>query len=94
MEEEEKEEATMAAAAVPRATGEADGGRPDMLAGGRKGRGFDSHPFPENPPLGATGGGAAAAEAACEDGRQATGMFEPNSRTMEGKLKASLAFFP
>lgn len=89
-EEEEKEEATMAAAAVPRATGEVDGGRPDMLTSGRKGRGFDSHPFPENPPLGTTGGGAAA-EASCEEGRQATGMFEPNARTMEGKLKASLA---
>ncbi|KAG7227642.1 hypothetical protein INR49_029403 [Caranx melampygus] len=45
---------------------------------------FDAHPFPEKPPL---AGSNTTAEPGCEDGRQTAGIFEPNSRVMEGKLK-------
>lgn len=65
----------------------AESGHIDSLIASRKGKVFEAHPLPENPPL-ASGN---AADTGCEDGRQTAGMFESNSRAMEGKLKASLA---
>ncbi|XP_068602562.1 protocadherin-8 [Brachionichthys hirsutus] len=62
-----------------------ESGHIDSLIANHKGKVFDAHPFPEKPalPSGTT------TETGCEDGRQTTGVFEPNSRAMEGKLKAS-----
>lgn len=64
-----------------------ESGHIDSLIANHKGKVFDAHPFPENPPL----AGSNTTEAGCEDGRQTAGIFEPNSRVMEGKLKASLS---
>ncbi|XP_023271574.1 protocadherin-8-like [Seriola lalandi dorsalis] len=54
-----------------------------ILIANHKGKVFDAHPFPEKPPL----AGSNTAEPGCEDGRQTAGIFESNSRVMEGKLK-------
>ncbi|XP_061580428.1 protocadherin-8 [Cololabis saira] len=60
-----------------------ESGHIDSLIASHKGKAFDSRPFPEDPPLASSN----TAEPDCEDGRQTAGMFESNSRTMEGKLK-------
>lgn len=60
-------------------------GHIDSLIANHKGKVFDAHPFPENPPLASSN----TTETGCEEGRQTAGMFEANSRAVEGKLKAS-----
>lgn len=60
-----------------------ESGHIDSLIANHKGKVFDAHPFPEKTPLASSN----TTEASCEDVRQTAGMFEPNSRTMEGKLK-------
>ncbi|KAI3356273.1 hypothetical protein L3Q82_017518 [Scortum barcoo] len=60
-----------------------ESGHIDSLIASHKGKAFDAHPFPENPPLASSN----TTEAGCEDGRQTAGIFESNSRAMEGKLK-------
>lgn len=60
-----------------------ESGHIDSLIANHKGKAFDSRPFPEDPPLASSN----TAEPGCEDGRQTAGIFESNSRTMEGKLK-------
>ncbi|KAM8749513.1 protocadherin-8 [Acanthopagrus schlegelii] len=60
-----------------------ESGHIDSLIASHKGKAFDAHPFPEKPPLASSN----TTEAACEDGRQTAGIFESNSRVMEGKLK-------
>lgn len=62
-----------------------ESGRIDSLIANHKGKVFDANPFPENPPLASSN----TTETGCEDGRQTAGIFESNSRVMEGKLKAS-----
>ncbi|XP_060910553.1 protocadherin-8 [Labrus mixtus] len=60
-----------------------ESGHIDSLIASHKGKVFDAHPFPEKPPLASSN----TTEASCEDGRPTAGIFESNSRTMEGKLK-------
>ncbi|XP_005460104.1 protocadherin-8 [Oreochromis niloticus] len=60
-----------------------ESGHIDSLNQNHKGKVFDAHPFPENPPLASSN----TMETGCEDGRQTAGMFDSNSRVMEGKLK-------
>ncbi|XP_063356034.1 protocadherin-8 [Pelmatolapia mariae] len=60
-----------------------ESGHIDSLNQNHKGKVFDAHPFPENPPLASSN----TMETGCEDGRQTAGMFESNNRVMEGKLK-------
>ncbi|KAK5861065.1 hypothetical protein PBY51_022487 [Eleginops maclovinus] len=60
-----------------------ESGHVDSLIANHKGKVFDAHPFPENPPLASSN----TTETGCEDGRPAAGIFESNSRVMEGKLK-------
>ncbi|KAM9851236.1 protocadherin-8 [Aulostomus maculatus] len=60
-----------------------ESGHIDSLIVNHKGKVFDAHPFPENSTLASSN----TIEVGCEDGRQTAGIFEPNSRTMEGKLK-------
>lgn len=74
---EEKEDA-------PNVERKVESGHIDSLIANHKGKVFDAHPFPETAPLAS---GTTTTEARCEDARQAAGMFEPNSRTVEGKLK-------
>ncbi|XP_053733196.1 protocadherin-8 [Synchiropus splendidus] len=62
-----------------------ESGHIDSLIGSHKGKVFEAHPFPEKSPLAAAA--TAAAEMSCEEGRQTAGIFEPNNRVMEGKLK-------
>lgn len=66
-----------------------ESGHIDSLIANHKGKVFDAHPFPEKPPLASSN----TTEASCEDGRPTAGIFEPNSRTMEGKLKVKSLFF-
>lgn len=63
-----------------------ESGHIDSLIANHKGKVFDAHPFPEQPPLASSN----AAEASCEEGRQTAGVFETNGRVMEGKLKVGL----
>uniref|UniRef100_A0A3Q3X693 Protocadherin-8 n=1 Tax=Mola mola TaxID=94237 RepID=A0A3Q3X693_MOLML len=51
-------------------------GHIDSLIANHKGKVFDAHPFPENPPLASSN----TTETGCEEGRQTAGMFEANSR--------------
>lgn len=74
---EEKEDA-------PNTERKVEGGHIDSLIANHKGKVFDAHPFPETTPLASSN---ATTEARCEDARQAVGIFEPSSRTVEGKLK-------
>ncbi|XP_004557886.1 protocadherin-8 isoform X1 [Maylandia zebra] len=60
-----------------------ESGHIDSLNQNHKGKVFDAHPFPENPPLASSN----TMETGCEDGRQTAGMFDSNNRVMEGKLK-------
>uniref|UniRef100_A0A3Q4GQF3 Protocadherin-8 n=1 Tax=Neolamprologus brichardi TaxID=32507 RepID=A0A3Q4GQF3_NEOBR len=60
-----------------------ESGHIDSLNQNHKGKVFDAHPFPENPPLASSN----TMETGCEDGRQTPGMFDSNNRVMEGKLK-------
>lgn len=60
-----------------------ESGHIDSLNQSHKGKVFDAHPFPENPPLASSN----TMETGCEDGRQTAGMFDSNNRVMEGKLK-------
>ncbi|KAK1902389.1 Protocadherin-8 [Dissostichus eleginoides] len=60
-----------------------ESGHVDSLITNHNGKVFDAHPFPENPPLASSN----TTETGCEDGRPAAGIFESNSRVMEGKLK-------
>ncbi|XP_010771835.1 protocadherin-8 [Notothenia coriiceps] len=60
-----------------------ESGHVDSLIANHNGKVFDAHPFPENPPLASSN----TTETGCEDGRPAAGIFESNSRVMEGKLK-------
>uniref|UniRef100_A0A668AEA8 Protocadherin-8 n=2 Tax=Myripristis murdjan TaxID=586833 RepID=A0A668AEA8_9TELE len=60
-----------------------ESGHIDSLITSHKGKVFDAHPFPEKSPLASNN----TIETGCEDGRQAPGIFESNSRMMEGKLK-------
>ncbi|XP_029314980.1 protocadherin-8 [Cottoperca gobio] len=60
-----------------------ESGHVDSLIANHKGKVFDAHPFPEKPPLASSN----TTETGCEDGRQTAGIFESNSRVMEGKLK-------
>ncbi|XP_033984723.1 protocadherin-8 isoform X2 [Trematomus bernacchii] len=60
-----------------------ESGHVDSLIANHNGKEFDAHPFPENPPLASSN----TTETGCEDGRPAAGIFESNSRVMEGKLK-------
>lgn len=60
-----------------------ESGHIDSLNQNHKGKVFDVHPFPENPPLASSN----TMETGCEDGRQTAGMFDSNNRVMEGKLK-------
>ncbi|XP_074515252.1 protocadherin-8 [Sebastes fasciatus] len=63
-----------------------ESGHVDSLIANHKGKVFDAHPFPEKPPLAASSSNTTT-ETGCEDGRQTAGIFESNSRVMEGKLK-------
>lgn len=74
---EEKEDA-------PNVERKVESGHIDSLIANHKGKVFDAHPFPETAPLAS---GNTTTEARCEDARQTAGIFEPNSRTVEGKLK-------
>ncbi|KAM9710030.1 protocadherin-8 [Menidia menidia] len=60
-----------------------ESGHIDSLIANHKGKAFDAHSYPEDPPL----ANSNTTEAGCDEARQAAGMFEPNNRTMEGKLK-------
>ncbi|XP_029981197.1 protocadherin-8 [Sphaeramia orbicularis] len=60
-----------------------ESGHIDSLIANHKGKAFDAHPFPEKTPLASSN----TTETGCEDGRQTAGIFESNSRVMEGKLK-------
>lgn len=60
-----------------------ESGHIDSLNQSHKGKVFDAHPFPENPPLASSN----TMETGCEDSRQTAGMFDSNNRVMEGKLK-------
>ncbi|XP_072253769.1 protocadherin-8 [Leuresthes tenuis] len=60
-----------------------ESGHIDSLIANHKSKAFDTHPFPEDPPLASSN----TTEAGCEDGRQTAGIFESNSRAVEGKLK-------
>ncbi|XP_077393771.1 protocadherin 8-2 [Festucalex cinctus] len=68
---------------APKKAESAEGARVDTLIGGHMGKAFEPHPFPEQPPVAASN----VVEMTCEDGHQAAGVFEPNNRVMEGKLK-------
>lgn len=61
-----------------------ESGHIDSLNQNHKGKVFDAHPFPENPPLASSN---TMETTGCEDGRQTAGMFDSNNRVMEGKLK-------
>lgn len=63
----------------------AEGAHIDAATAGHNDKVFDAHPFLEKPPVASSN----ATEPDCEDGRQTAGMFELNSRVMEGKLKVS-----
>lgn len=65
-----------------------ESGHIDSLIANHKGKVFDAHPFPEKSPVASSN----TTEAGCEDGRQTAGIFESNSRVMEGKLKVSNYF--
>ncbi|KAK2839853.1 hypothetical protein Q5P01_013593 [Channa striata] len=60
-----------------------ESGHIDSAIASHKGKVFDAHPFPENPPLASSN----TTETDCEDGKQTAGIFESNSRVMECKLK-------
>ncbi|KAK2906026.1 protocadherin-8 [Channa argus] len=60
-----------------------ESGHIDSVIANHKGKVFDGHPFPEKPPLASSN----TTEVDCEDGKQTVGIFESNSRVMEGKLK-------
>lgn len=62
-----------------------ESGHIDSVIANHKGKVFDAHPFLEKPPLASSN----TTEADCEEGRQTAGIFESNSRVMEGKLKVS-----
>lgn len=66
-----------------------ESGHIDSLIASHKSKGFESHPFPEKPPLASSN----ITETGCEDGRETAGIFESNSRVMEGKLKVRKLFF-
>lgn len=66
-----------------------ESGQIDSLIANHKGKTFDAHPFPEGLPV----AGSTTTETGCEDSRQTAGMFESNSRTMEGKLKVFSCIF-
>lgn len=66
-----------------------ESGQIDSLIASHKGKTFDTHPFPEGLPV----AGSTTTETGCEDSRQTAGMFESNSRTMEGKLKVFSCIF-
>nr|XP_057938974.1 protocadherin-8 [Doryrhamphus excisus] len=72
-------------AEAPKKTENTESGGIDSLIG----KTFETHPFPEQTTLAAGNAAmaAAAADMACEDACQAAGVFEPNNRVMEGKLK-------
>lgn len=65
-----------------------ESGQTDSVIANHQDKVFDAHPFPEKPTLASSN----TTDTACEDGRQTAGMFDPNSRVMEGKLKASYIF--
>ncbi|XP_072300688.1 protocadherin-8 [Eucyclogobius newberryi] len=75
---EEKEDA-------PDVERKVESGHIDSLIANHKGKVFDAHPFPETAPLASST--TSTTEARCEDARQTAGIFEPNNRTVEGKLK-------
>ncbi|XP_028992501.1 protocadherin-8 isoform X2 [Betta splendens] len=60
-----------------------ESGHTDAAIASHKDKVFDARPFLEKPPVASSN----TTEADREDGRQAAGMFELNSRAMEGKLK-------
>ncbi|KAK9537681.1 hypothetical protein VZT92_005276 [Zoarces viviparus] len=60
-----------------------ESGQVDSLISNHKGKVFDAHPFPEKPPLASSN----TTETGCEDGRQTAGIFDSNSRVVDGKLK-------
>ncbi|XP_068560914.1 protocadherin-8 [Cebidichthys violaceus] len=60
-----------------------ESGHVDSLIANHKGKVFDAHPFPEKPPLASSN----TTETGCEDGRQTAGIFDSNSRVVDGKLK-------
>ncbi|XP_012728654.2 protocadherin-8 [Fundulus heteroclitus] len=60
-----------------------EGSRMDSLIVNHKGNTFDAHSFPEGLPL----ANSNTTETSSEESRQTTGIFEPNSRPMEAKLK-------
>ncbi|KAM4561968.1 protocadherin-8 [Fundulus diaphanus] len=60
-----------------------EGSRMDSLIVNHKGNAFDAHSFPEGLPL----ANSNTTETSSEESRQTTGIFEPNSRPMEAKLK-------
>uniref|UniRef100_A0A3Q2TT99 Protocadherin-8 n=1 Tax=Fundulus heteroclitus TaxID=8078 RepID=A0A3Q2TT99_FUNHE len=57
-----------------------EGSRMDSLIVNHKGNTFDAHSFPEGLPL----ANSNTTETSSEESRQTTGIFEPNSRPMEG----------
>ncbi|XP_054888334.1 protocadherin-8 [Poeciliopsis prolifica] len=61
----------------------AESNRVDSLIVNHKGKAFDAHPFPEGLPLASSN----TTETSSEDSRQTTGIFEPNTRPIEAKLK-------
>ncbi|XP_037095673.1 protocadherin-8 [Syngnathus acus] len=68
---------------APKKAESVESGRVDKLIVGHMGTAFEPHTFQEQPPVAASN----VAEMTCEDGHQAAGVFEPNNRVMEGKLK-------
>ncbi|XP_028292858.1 protocadherin-8 [Gouania willdenowi] len=55
----------------------------DSLIANHKGKVFDNHPYPEKPPMTSSN----TTEVSCEESSQTAGVFEPNAKIMESKLK-------